>query len=214
MKQWLSKHKSLISILLLIIALILLGGSLILKATNKISELNPTVAIIGCICTAVGFTMTLYESDNSHKRGFKPVVENKRKNKYYHEPTRGTKNSAGYDFYSPDEYTVRPNEIVKIWTDVKAYMQPNEFLMLDVRSSMGGKFMLANTIGIIDSDYYGNVDNDGNIGFFLKNISEQTQLIRKGDRIGQGLFLRYLTTDNDSFISEIRKGGHGSTNAN
>ena len=214
MKQWLSKHKNLISILLLIIALILLGGSLILKVTNKISELNPTVAIIGCICTAIGFTMTLYERDNSNKRGFKPVVENKRKNKYYHEPTRGTKNSAGYDFYSPDEYTIRPNEIVKIWTDVKAYMQPNEFLMLDVRSSMGGKFMLANTIGIIDSDYYGNVDNDGNIGFFLKNISEQTQLIRKGDRIGQGLFLRYLTTDNDNFISETRKGGHGSTNAN
>ena len=214
MRKWISEHRSLISILLLIIALILLGGSLILKATNKISELNPTVAIIGCICTAVGFTMTLYERDNSNKRGFKPVVENKRKNKYYHEPTRGTKNSAGYDFYAPDEYIVKPNEIVKIWTDVKAYMQPNEFLMLDVRSSMGGKFMLANTIGIIDSDYYGNVDNDGNIGFFLKNISEQTQLIKKGDRIGQGLFLRYLTTNNDDFISETRKGGHGSTNAN
>ena len=214
MRKWISEHRSLISILLLIIALILLGGSLILKATNKINELNPTIAIIGCICTAVGFTMTLYERDNSNKRGFKPVVENKRKNKYYHEPTRGTKNSAGYDFYAPDEYIVKPNEIVKIWTDVKAYMQPNEFLMLDVRSSMGGKFMLANTIGIIDSDYYSNVDNDGNIGFFLKNISEQTQLIKKGDRIGQGLFLRYLTTNNDDFISETRKGGHGSTNAN
>lgn len=214
MRKWINEHRSLISILLLIIALILLGGSLILKATNKINELNPTVAIIGCICTAVGFTMTLYERDNSNKRGFKPVVENKRKNKYYHEPTRGTKNSAGYDFYAPDEYIVRPNEIVKIWTDVKAYMQPNEFLMLDVRSSMGGKFMLANTIGIIDSDYYGNIDNDGNICFVLKNISEQTQIIKKESRFGQGLFLRYLTTDDDNFISETRKGGHGSTNAN
>ena len=215
MRKWISEHRSLISITLLITALILLGGGLMLKATNKISELNPLVAIIGCLCTTVGLTMTLYERDsNKPKRGFEPVIENKRKNKYYHEPTRGTKNSAGYDFYAPNEYTVRPNEIVKIWTDVKAYMQPNEFLMLDVRSSMGGKFMLANTIGIIDSDYYGNVDNDGNIGFFLKNISEQTQLIRKGDRIGQGLFLKYLTTDNDNFISETRKGGHGSTDAN
>lgn len=213
MKQWLSQHKSLISILLLIIALILLGGSLILKATNKINELNPTVAIIGCICTAVGFTMTLYEHDNNKpKRGFEPVVENKRKNKYYHLPTRGTKDSAGYDFYSPNEYLVKPNEIVKIWTDIKAYMQSDEFLMLNVRSSMGGKFMLANTIGIVDSDYYGNPDNDGNIGIFLKNISEQTQIIKKDDRIAQGIFLEYFIADNDHYNSEIRKGGHGSTN--
>lgn len=213
MKKWISEHRSLISITLLIIALILLGGSLILKATNKINELNPTIAIIGCICTAVGFTMTLYERDNSNKRGFKPVVENKRKNKYYHLPTRGTKNSAGYDFYSPDEYIVRPNEIVKIWTDIKAYMQSDEFLMLNVRSSMGGKFMLANTIGVVDSDYYSNIDNDGNIGFFLKNISDQTQLIKQGERIGQGIFIKYLKINNDNTISE-RKGGIGSTNEN
>lgn len=213
MKKWISEHRSLISITLLIIALILLGGSLILKATNKINELNPTIAIIGCICTTVGFTMTLYERDNSNKRGFKPVVENKRKNKYYHLPTRGTKNSAGYDFYSPDEYIVRPNEIVKIWTDIKAYMQSDEFLMLNVRSSMGGKFMLANTIGVVDSDYYSNIDNDGNIGFFLKNISDQTQLIKQGERIGQGIFIKYLKINNDNTISE-RKGGIGSTNEN
>ena len=215
MRKWISEHRSLISIILLIIALILLSGSLMLKAINKISESNPLVAIIGCLCTTVGLTMTLYERDsNKPKRGFKPVIESKRKNKYYHLPTRGTKNSAGYDFYSPDEYMVKPNEIVKIWTDVKAYMQSDEFLMLNVRSSMGGKFMLANTIGIVDSDYYSNSNNDGNIGIFLKNISDQTQLIKQGERIGQGLFLKYLTTDNDDFISETRKGGHGSTNAN
>ena len=212
MGKWISEHRSLISILLLIIAIILLGGSLILKATNKINEINPLITIIGCLCTTVGLTMPLYERDNSNKRGFEPVVENKRKNKYYHEPTRGTKNSAGYDFYSPNEYIVRPNEIVKIWTDVKAYMQPNEFLMLDVRSSMGGKFMLANTIGIMDSSYYGNIDNDGNIGIHLKNISDQTQLIKQGERIGQGIFVKYLIADNDYCLSETRVGGFGSTN--
>lgn len=215
MRKWISEHRSLISITLLITALILLGGSLMLKATNKISELNPLVAIIGYLCTTLGLTMTLYERDsNKPKRGFEPVVENKRKNKYYHLPTRGTKNSAGYDFYSPNEYLVKPNEIVKIWTDVKAYMQSDEFLMLNVRSSMGGKFMLANTIGIVDSDYYSNSNNDGNIGIFLKNISDQTQLIKQGERIAQSLFLKYLTSDNDNFISEIRKGGYGSTNEN
>ena len=93
-------------------------------------------------------------------------------------------------------------------------MKNNEFLMLDVRSSLGGKFMLANTIGIIDSDYYGNPDNDGNIGIFLKNISNETQTIKKDDRVAQGIFLKYLIADNDNFISKIRKGGHGSTNAN
>lgn len=209
-----NKYKNLISIALFIISIILLSGSLILKIFNKIDNINPLVTIIGCACTTFGFMITLTDNNDGHKRGFEPVVENKRKNKYYHLPTRGTKNSAGYDFYSPDEYTVRPNEIVKIWTDVKAYMQSDEFLMLDVRSSMGGKFMLANTIGIIDSDYYGNVDNDGNICFVLKNISEQTQIIKKESRFGQGIFMNYLKTDKDNFISETRKGGHGSTNEN
>lgn len=216
MKKWLNEHKSLISILLLIIAIILLGGSLILKAINVINELNPLIATIGCMCTTIGFTMTLYEhnNNNSLKRGFEPVVESKRKNKYYHLPTRGTKNSSCYDFYSPNEYMVKPNEIVKIWTDIKAYMRNDETLLITVRSSMGGKFMLANTIGIIDSDYYGNVENDGNIGIFLKNISNQTQLIKKGDRIAQGKFEKYLIADNDYCLSETRTGGFGSTNEN
>lgn len=210
MRKWISEHRSLISITLLIIALILLGGSLILKATNIISELNPLIATIGCSCTTIGFIMTLYERD-SKKRGFEPVVANKRKNKYYHLPTRGTKKSSCYDFYSPDEYLVKPNEIVKIWTDIKAYMKDDETLLLAVRSSMGGKFMLANTIGIIDSDYYSNIENDGNIGIFLKNISDQTQLIKKGDRIAQGMFRKYLVADKDFWLSDIRTGGFGSS---
>lgn len=213
MRKWISEHRSLISILLLIIAIILLGGSLILKAINVINELNPLIATIGCMCTTIGFTMTLYEhnNNNSPKRGFEPVIESKRKNKYYHLPTRGTKDSAGYDFYSPNEYIVKPNEIVKIWTDIKAYMQSDEFLMLNIRSSMGGKFMLANTIGVVDSSYYGNIDNDGNVGIHLKNISDQTQLIKKGDRIGQGIFIKYLIADNDNCLSETRVGGFGSS---
>ena len=61
-------------------------------------------------------------------------------------------------------------------------------------------------------DYYSNSNNDGNIGIFLKNISEQTQIIKKDDRIAQGIFLEYFIADNDHYNSEIRKGGHGSTN--
>lgn len=126
-------------------------------------------------------------------------------------PQRGTKNSMAYDFYSNSKYTVYPNEIVKIWTDVKAQMNEDEGLILNVRSSMGGKFMLANTLGWVDSDYYSNESNDGNIGVFLKNISDEIQVIEKGDRIAQGMLIKYLVADDDNATKE-RKGGFGSTN--
>jgi dUTP pyrophosphatase len=76
---------------------------------------------------------------------------------------------------------------------------------------MGGKFMLANTQGWIVQDYYSNEGNDGNIGIFLKNISNEVQTISKGDRIGQGAFFNFLVADNGN-TDAIRKGGFGSTN--
>ena len=206
MKILFEKNVSSLGIIFLILSILILSTSLLFKFNN------PVLTIIGCFLSTFGIIFTLYDHDHKHKRGFEMVNKNMRKQKFFHMPTRGTKFSAGYDFYSPEEYIVKPNEIIKIWTDVKAYMQSNEFLMLDVRSSLGGKFMLANTIGIIDSDYYGNSDNDGNIGIFLKNISEQTQIIKKDDRIAQGIFLEYFIADNDHYNSEIRKGGHSSTN--
>ena len=126
-------------------------------------------------------------------------------------PTRGTSRAMDYDFYANANYTVKPNEIVKIWSDVKAYMNDNECLILNVRSSMGGKFMLANSQGWIDSDFYGNESNDGNIGIFLKNISNETLEIKRGDRIAQGAFFNFLVADNGNTDNE-RKGGFGSTN--
>lgn len=201
------KHYNNLSIIFFMLSIIILLINLIFFRAN-----NNVITIIGLMFTCLGITFLNLDMRIDDKRGFEMVNENKRKQKYFHMPTRGTKFSAGYDFYSPEEYMVKPNEIVKIWTDVKAYMQSDEFLMLNVRSSMGGKFMLANTIGIIDSDYYGNPDNDGNIGIFLKNISNQTQIIKKDDRIAQGIFVKYLKADNDSYNIKIRKGGYGSTN--
>ena len=125
-------------------------------------------------------------------------------------PKRATIGSGGYDFYSNSDYTVQPNQIAKVWTDVKCYMEPDDVLILDVRSSMGGKFMLANTIGIIDSTYVDNEDNEGNIGIFLKNISNKVLTISKGDRIAQGIFLKYLITDDDNTTAK-RVGGFGSS---
>lgn len=145
-------------------------------------------------------------------RGFEVVIDEKRKTTgEITLPTRGSSTAMAYDFYATDGYVVRPNAIAKVWTDVKAYMQENECLILNVRSSMGGKFMLANTQGWIDSDYYSNVDNDGNIGIFLKNISEEVQVINKGDRIAQGAFFNFLVADNGNTDS-VRTGGFGSTN--
>ena len=90
---------------------------------------------------------------NNKTRGFEVVVEGKRKNPDVEIklPTRGTSKAMAYDFYAPKDYEVKPNEMVKIWTDVKAYMGDTECLILNVRSSMGGKFMLANSQGWIDA---------------------------------------------------------------
>lgn len=126
-------------------------------------------------------------------------------------PTRGSSRAMAYDFYANESYSVMPNEIVKVWTDIKAYMQENECLIVNVRSSMGGKFMLANTSGWIDSDYYSNESNDGNIGIFLKNISNETLTINKGDRIAQGAFFNFLVADSGN-TDNVRTGGFGSTN--
>lgn len=145
-------------------------------------------------------------------RGFEIVINDKRRTTGdIILPTKGSSKAMAYDFYSNANYTIEPNAIAKVWTDVKAYMQDNECLILNVRSSMGGKFMLANTQGWIDADYYSNEGNDGNIGIFLKNISNEIQMINKGDRIAQGAFFSFLVADNGN-TDDIRKGGFGSTN--
>lgn len=146
-------------------------------------------------------------------RGFEVVRDDARKfaDVNIKLPQRGTSKAMAYDFYSNSEYHVEPNDIVKIWTDVKAYMGDTEALILNVRSSMGGKFMLANTQGWIDADYYSNEGNDGNIGIFLKNISDNPIDIHIGDKIGQGMFINFLVSDNGNTNTE-RTGGFGSTN--
>ena len=127
-------------------------------------------------------------------------------------PTRASEHSAGYDFYSPVDVTIQPNESVLIFTDVKAHMYWDNVLMLFVRSSMGKHpVVIANGTGIIDSDYYGNIGNDGNIGFRLLNLGSTPYKITRGDRIGQGVFVKYGTVKDDDAVG-TRSGGFGSTN--
>ena len=145
-------------------------------------------------------------------RGFEIVKDEARKTEgEVTLPTRGTARAMAYDFFFFFYYTVEPGEVAKVWTDVKSYMGDDECLILNVRSSMGGKFMLANTSGWIDADYYENEGNDGNIGVFLLNISKETQEIKKGDRVAQGAFFNFLVADQGN-TDAVRSGGFGSTN--
>ena len=134
------------------------------------------------------------------------------KKHYYRKPQRQTKNSAGYDFYSPVDVPIKPNEVVHIATGYKVYMLEDEFLMIAVRSSMGyAGLELINHIGIIDADYVDNPINDGEIGFRIRNTSDSVYNIKQGDRIGQGVFLKYGITDDDEPVNAIRTGPSGST---
>ena len=146
-------------------------------------------------------------------RFFEVVRDNCRKNSGDIKlPTRATEYSAGYDFYSPVDIIIEPQESVMIWSDIKAHMYYDNALIIIPRSSMGKQpIMIANTVGLIDNDYYGNEDNDGNIGFRLLNLGKTPYEIKAGDRIGQGIFIKYGTVKNDNTISK-RSGGFGSTN--
>lgn len=136
----------------------------------------------------------------------------KNENVEYKMPVRATKHSAGYDFYSPIDIVIEPNTMQMIWTDIKAQFENDEVLLLCVTSGMGKKgIMIANTIGVIDSDYYSNSGNDGNLGFRLYNFSKENYVIKAGDKIGQGIFMKYLTVDNEEEIVNERVGGFGST---
>lgn len=131
-------------------------------------------------------------------------------------PVRKTKNSAGYDFEAVEDITIPAFKAgiapTLVKTGVKAYMQSDEVLMLFNRSSNPKKkgLILANSVGVIDGDYYGNEDNDGHIMFAFYNIKDEDITIHKGEAIGQGVFQKFLKADNDNAEGE-RTGGFGST---
>ena len=140
-------------------------------------------------------------------------------NKGINLPERKTKFSAGYDMEAAEDAIIpsfkKGSNPTLIKTGIKAYMGDNEYLMLANRSSNPKKkgLILANSVGIVDKDYYGNADNDGNIMFAFYNIKEEDVEIKKGDIIGQAIFMPFLVADNDN-AEGIRTGGFGSTNIN
>lgn len=150
-------------------------------------------------------------------------------------PRRATHHAAGYDFEAAAE-TVIPSiwksgvmdaaklllgdrenlqkkiKPVLVPTGIKAYMGEDEFLQLANRSSNPLKrfLLLANGVGVIDSDYYNNPDNEGHIMFQFLNFGLTDVTIKKGERIGQGIFLPFLKADQDETTTQ-RQGGFGSS---
>ena len=132
-----------------------------------------------------------------------------------HLPVRKTKYSAGYDVEAAEDVLIPSFKLgckpTLIPTGLKAYCLEDEYFMLVNRSSGPKKgLVMCNSIGIIDSDYYGNIDNDGHFYFQYYNFLDHDVTIHKGDVIGQVIFQKYLLCDDDKAIGE-RVGGFGST---
>ena len=132
-------------------------------------------------------------------------------------PIRKTKYSAGYDIEAAEDVVIpsfkKGINPTLIKTGIKAYMQDDEVLYLYNRSSNPKKkgLILANSVGVIDKDYYGNPDNDGHIMFAFYNIKDEDVEIKKGETVGQAVFQKYLVVDDDN-AEGTRLGGFGSTN--
>ena len=148
------------------------------------------------------------------KRGFE--IAKGFENAVINMPVRKTKYSAGYDVEAAEDCIIpgykKGQKPTLVKTGLKAYMEDDEMLLLYNRSSNPGKkgLVLANGVGVVDKDYYGNPDNDGAIMFSFFNIREEDLEIKKGDVVGQAIFQKYLVTDDDIATGD-RVGGFGST---
>lgn len=131
-------------------------------------------------------------------------------------PKRATKGSAGYDFYAPFDFTLKPGETIKIPTGIRCKMEEGWVLKIYPRSGLGFKYRLQlnNTVGIIDSDYYYS-DNEGHIMIKVTNDSNENKTVevQKGQGFAQGIFVEFGITYDDDTTDE-RNGGFGSTTSN
>lgn len=129
----------------------------------------------------------------------KDVKDDRKLYDSYKLPYRDSKKSAGYDFYLIEDVVLSPGEIVKIPTGIKSFFGDDEVLFLIVRSSTGFKYniRLVNQVGVVDADYYNNSSNEGHIFIKLQNESDNVYTFKAGDRLVQGIFMKYLSTDSD-----------------
>ncbi len=128
-------------------------------------------------------------------------------------PVRSTVSSAGYDIKAVENYTLKKGTSHVFKTGIKVSMNDGEVFFIFDRSSFGFKYdiMLSNSVGVIDKDYYNNEDNEGHICVKLINLGDKDIDINIGDRVAQGIFIKYEVVDDEEEIKNKRKGGIGST---
>ena len=142
----------------------------------------------------------------------KDIIDDKELYDSYLLPVRKTMSSAGYDFIAMQSINLKPNEIIKIPTGYKAKFLDDEVMFIIIRSSLGFKYniRMMNQVGVIESDYYNNIDNEGHIWVALKNEGDKEIYINKGESYVQGIFTKFLTCGDKPQIKRV--GGIGSTN--
>lgn len=130
-------------------------------------------------------------------------------------PRRSTAQSAGYDFFNPynESIIIKPGQIINIPTGFKVSLDKNKVLLVIIRSSLGFKYniRLVNQLGVIDSDYYNNDDNEGHIWIKIKNEGSKKIEIPKESGIAQGVITEFALVNGDNLEGKKRQGGFGST---
>lgn len=122
-------------------------------------------------------------------------------------PQRSSEATAGYDLPLLNDLELQPGESVKLPTGLKARFQPDEVLLLIVRSKTGFKYniRLCNQVGVIDSDYYNNPDNEGHLFVKVQNEDTVAHSFKRGDALVQGVFMKFLTTASDNNLGKNRR---------
>jgi dUTP pyrophosphatase len=144
------------------------------------------------------------------ERGFEKISTQK-DNSCVKIPTRASEHSIGYDVYAPINMLIPAHGDAKIPTGIKIFFPPNEGLFVYPRSSWGIKYgiTLANGVGLLESDYYNNPDNEGELIVILHNRRDADFQVQAGDRICQCVFQKVMFA-NDK-VKTKRKGGIGSS---
>ena len=157
--------------------------------------------------------MARYFEKISYEQFVKDVTDDRMLYDSIELPKRSTKKSAGYDIRSVEEGIIKPGESKAFKTGLKVCMNSDEVLYIYSRSSQGYKYnvCLINSVGVIDSDYYNNPDNEGHFSVKLINLGDKDFEVKVGDKIAQGVFMKFLTVDDEEEIKGKRKGGLGST---
>lgn len=134
-------------------------------------------------------------------------------------PVKATIHSAGVDFIASADIKIPAfrfkGEATLVPTGIKAFMPRNECLLIFARSSLpvNHGLIMSNGVGVVDSDYYNNPKNEGHIMLEFNNLTNKHLTIKKGERIGQGIFYKVPRVSYGvSLKTDKRGGGFGSTN--